>query len=191
MSPEMSSVDRLKTRIPTGKGYLVAIAVGGLALLLAHFLLPILVHRRAAVSLWTLLVALAILLLLGLLFLVFSRAYAQAVHAATTRYAALLDSADAAVFLLALQPDGTPECILEANSLARQRAGYSVEALADLSPSALIAVEYAEEFRQLFAELATRGQALLETVAVAQDGQRTPVEVFARLTTSNKSQAFL
>lgn len=70
---------------------------------------------------------------------------------------------------------------LEANQVASERLGYTRDELLRLSPSDINIPEQAEKCEERGDALLKHGRITFETVHVAKDGQRIPVEVIARL----------
>jgi PAS domain S-box-containing protein len=96
-------------------------------------------------------------------------------------YRALVEASNDAIFVHELLPGLTPGFIVKVNDVAVKRMGYSAAEFAALTPADLDAPELAGGHRHAFEKLCAEGHVTLETIHVAKDGRRIPVEVSARL----------
>ncbi len=105
----------------------------------------------------------------------------EALGESEERYRLLFHNSNDAVFVhppVTEDEDGT---FVEVNDKACQTLGYTREELLHLSPLDLGDPELRGQFNAIRKELAAEKQVLFETVQVAKDGSRIPVEINARL----------
>ncbi|MBJ6727776.1 MASE3 domain-containing protein [Geomesophilobacter sediminis] len=98
------------------------------------------------------------------------------------KYRVLFQSAYDAVFIHEVLADGTPGPFIEVNDAACNLLGYRREELARLSPLQIDEPERRDKIFSVMQALARNGQAAFETVQVAKDGRKIPVEVSTCLT---------
>ncbi|WP_316411847.1 PAS domain S-box protein [Mesoterricola silvestris] len=91
------------------------------------------------------------------------------------QYQALFDSMADSVFLI-----GPDNRFLNANRVAVERLGYSLEELRGLGPADINPPEAAPAVGEVLATLAREGQSTFETVHLGKDGTPMPVEVRSR-----------
>ena len=107
------------------------------------------------------------------------------------RYRALFDSASDAIFLHGVLPDGSPDTFADVNSVACRRLGYTREELLRLIPADIDGTELGANCPALVERMLRDGEALFETVHVARDGRRIPVEIIARVFTLDGERMIL
>jgi PAS domain S-box-containing protein len=101
--------------------------------------------------------------------------------ASEQKYKALIEAANDAVFIHEIREDGTPGPFIEVNEAASRRLGYSREELGRLGPEEIDDPRYRDRIRRVMEQLAEQGSAVFETVQIAKDGHRIPVEVSTRV----------
>jgi len=106
---------------------------------------------------------------------------AQALRKSEERYRLLFHSSNDAVFVHPPVTGDTPARFIEVNAQACQSLGYTREELLQLSPLELGEAGTESEFIAIREKLAAEKQVLFETVHVAKDGRRIPVEINTRL----------
>ena len=88
-----------------------------------------------------------------------------------------MESLQDAVFIHEVRKDGSPGIFLEFNACACERLGYTPEELRQLSPMTLDDEQAVRDsIPKAMRELLIKGRALFESVQVAKDGRRIPVE---------------
>ncbi len=92
------------------------------------------------------------------------------------RYRALFDSINDAVFVNEVGPDHRPGRFLQVNDVACRRLGYTREELLGLSPRDISTPEAYERASAISTRLGADGSAVIESIHVAKDGRRIPVE---------------
>ena len=92
------------------------------------------------------------------------------------RYRGSFDSLSDAAFVHELDEQGRPGRFLEVNEAACRRLGYSREELLRLTPREITERAEYERLARWRGELGDRGNVLIETIHVAKDGRRIPVE---------------
>ncbi|GFO57068.1 hypothetical protein GMSM_40750 [Geomonas sp. Red276] len=97
------------------------------------------------------------------------------------KYRALIESANDFVFVHPILENGNPGPFVEVNGAACEVLGYSREELASLTPLELDAPECRGHIPGTMEKLRKEGKALFETVIMAKDGSRIPVEVSSRV----------
>ncbi len=106
----------------------------------------------------------------------------RALHESERKYRMIFEQLQDAVFMHEVGPDGLPGPCLEFNQVACERLGYSPEELHRLSPREINDPAWADRLLpQVMKDLRTQGKTLFETVHVAKDGRRIPVENLTRL----------
>jgi PAS domain S-box-containing protein/putative nucleotidyltransferase with HDIG domain len=106
---------------------------------------------------------------------------AEALGESEERYRLLFHNSNDAVFVHPPVTGGRIGTFVEVNDKACQTLGYTREELLRLSPLDLGDPELRDRFTAIREELAAAKQVLFETVQVAKDGSRIPVEINARL----------
>ncbi|HET8654022.1 MAG TPA: PAS domain S-box protein [Longimicrobiaceae bacterium] len=106
----------------------------------------------------------------------------RALRESEQRFRAIFEGSNDAVFLYALEEDGTPTRFYEVNQIACERLGYTREDLlrmtvADLNPHAGAPSRLPEIIEQMLRD----GRFLTEHVHTTADGRRVPVEINASL----------
>ncbi|MBU2548304.1 MAG: PAS domain S-box protein, partial [Proteobacteria bacterium] len=91
-------------------------------------------------------------------------------------YRLLFDGSNDALFIHGLNEDGLPGRFWDVNQVACKRLGYTREELLSLSPLDIGAHGLEETVRTRGRQLLENGRAVFETVHVAKDGRRIPVE---------------
>jgi PAS domain S-box-containing protein len=104
----------------------------------------------------------------------------KALAASETLYRTLFQSANDAVFLHGVKPDGSADTFIAVNDVAVKRMGFSVEEFTALTPADIDASEFVKERRQAVETIRSEGRATFEMVHVAKDGRRIPVEISSR-----------
>jgi PAS domain S-box-containing protein len=104
----------------------------------------------------------------------------EALRESEAKYRALMESANDAVFVHALTPDGGPGLFVEVNEAACRRLGYSREAFSVMTPQAIDDPRCSEQTSQVMARLREEGFAVFETAHMTRDRLSIPVEVSSR-----------
>ena len=99
----------------------------------------------------------------------------RALRESEERYRLVLQNANDAVFMHAIDEDG-PGAFTEVNDRACELLGYSRDELLSMSVSAIDTPEQIERTPAIIARLLETGRAVFETDHVARDGRRIPVE---------------
>jgi len=107
----------------------------------------------------------------------------EALRESEERYRMLFNSGNDAMFVHHPTPEGVPGSFIEVNDVACERYGYTREDLLELSPSDISAPENVEHARARMRKLFADGHTVFETVQVANDGSRIPVEISSHLFT--------
>jgi len=107
------------------------------------------------------------------------------------RYRLLFNSGNDMVFVSEMTNEGAPGKLVEANDVACRRLGYTREELLQLSPLDIAAPESGSHFPALAEKLLTEKQVLFETVGIAKDGTKVPVEIGTHLFDLNGQPAVL
>jgi|GEM_PF-1183943 len=105
----------------------------------------------------------------------------EALRESEEKYRVLIESANDAVFLHGLAEDGFPGPFVEVNETACRRLGYTRQAFARMRPQEVDAPDAQGHLSKVMEHLRRDGVAVFETVHVASDGRRIPVEVSSRL----------
>jgi PAS domain S-box-containing protein len=105
----------------------------------------------------------------------------KALRESEERYRQLFNSCMDAVFVHQPTAEGMPGKFIEVNAEACRSYGYTREELLCLTPSHLSVSELASGIPGRIETLRMKGHVLFETVHVAKDGRRIPVEVHSRL----------
>ncbi len=93
------------------------------------------------------------------------------------RMRALFGGISDALFVHGMQADGKPACFVEVNDVACQRLGYSRAELLTMSPLDIEAPGCAIDAAAIVEKLSTQRSVIFESVHVARDGHRIPVEI--------------
>ncbi len=105
----------------------------------------------------------------------------KALRESEERYRLFFNSGKDAVFVHRLTEEGLPGKFIEVNDVACQRLGYSSQELLEMSPVDIDAEEKRSDIPATVNRLQAKKHALFETIHVAKDGRRIPVEVNAHL----------
>lgn len=97
------------------------------------------------------------------------------------RYRLLFNGANDAIFVHGIDARGRPTSFMEANEVACARLGYSRAELLLLGPEDLNAPEATRAIPAVLTLLALDRHVLYETIHVARDGSKIPVEISAHL----------
>jgi len=97
------------------------------------------------------------------------------------KYRFFLESANDAVLIYSLTPDGLPGCFVEVNEHSCSLLGYSRSELARLSPLELTDAEHRGHVPEIMTMLKEAGRAVFATILRCKDGRRVPVEISARM----------
>lgn len=100
------------------------------------------------------------------------------------RFQMIFESVRDAIFIHEVLPDGSPGPFQEFNERAMERLGYTREELQRMDPGALDEPKVISRVVPLaMAELMEKGCALFESIQIAKDGRRIPVENHAQIVT--------
>ena len=99
------------------------------------------------------------------------------------RYRTLFENVTDALFVYALQLDGSLGRCLEVNDIACQMLGYTHEELLRHAPLDFFAAQNAGETARLAGQLLDGAALVVERQLAAKDGRRIPVEIHARMFT--------
>ena len=140
-----------------------------------------------------LIITLVVAVALGGLALLWARMLKRLVNVRTrelaeseARFRAIFENVRDAVFIHEMLPDGQPGPFRDFNDIACERLGYTREELQRMTPASLDEPEIiAGIVEQAMRDLRSRGYALFESVQIAKDGSRIPVENNARLVDVN------
>ena len=105
----------------------------------------------------------------------------EALRESEQKYRVLFSSGDDAIFVHRLTTDGEVGKFIEVNDVACQRLGYSREELLALSGADIMLPENMKGAKAIVAKLLADKHVLFETVHLAKDGTRIPVEISTRL----------
>jgi len=97
------------------------------------------------------------------------------------RYRILFNSINDAVFVHQPSREGKPGKFIEANDVACQRYGYTIEELLELIPTDLAIPEQKEDARMRVKRIFSERYSVFEIVHKAKDGREIPVEISAHL----------
>ena len=92
------------------------------------------------------------------------------------RYRLFFEGIDDAAFVHELDEQGQPGCFLDCNEAACRRLGYQRDELLSLTPRDITDPAEYERLAGSRGELTNQGNVLIETVHVAKNGRRIPVE---------------
>ncbi len=104
----------------------------------------------------------------------------EALSESEEKYRLLLQNANDAVYIHEITPAG-PGIFLEVNDRACQMLGYSREELIRMAPNDINAIEEQKKYPGIINKLSNRGSAQFQSVHVAKDGHKIPVEVSINL----------
>lgn len=104
------------------------------------------------------------------------------------RYERLLDSGNQAVMIFPFT-DGAAGKFNEINTFATLRTGFNTAELKNLTLADIIAPDRFYDVRALLDELALRQSCLLETIFIAKNGNRIPVELFTQVIDINQTSS--
>lgn len=102
-------------------------------------------------------------------------------RASEQKYRVLIESANDAVFIHEMLPNGSPGPFIEVNDVACEMLGYTREELAELGPEQIDDPRYRGRIAKVMERLQYEGQAVFETAQIAKDGHSIPVEVSTRV----------
>ena len=97
------------------------------------------------------------------------------------RFRLLFDNSNDAIFVHPVVSEDEPGTFVEVNARACESLGYTREEFLALAPRDLSIPEMQDKFTAIRQELLAEKYVLFETVHVAKDGKRLPVEINARL----------
>ena len=97
------------------------------------------------------------------------------------RYRALFEACSDAILVYRLEDDGRPGKLVEVNEAACLSLSYSRKELLALNADEVHAPEAWRDVQERSTALREAGSLIFETVYIARDGQRMPIEVSARL----------
>nr|WP_240905824.1 PAS domain S-box protein [Thiorhodococcus mannitoliphagus] len=101
----------------------------------------------------------------------------EALRISERKWRNVLESLQDAVFIHEVRKDGLPGPFIEFNARACERLGYTPEEMRRFGPMTLDDEQAVRDsIPQAMRELLTKGRALFESVQVAKDGRRIPVE---------------
>lgn len=92
------------------------------------------------------------------------------------------------VFIEEVNPDGTPGKFIDVNESARKMLGYSRQEFQELTPYSLDDCDVSTDITNI---LHTKKLCIFETIQIAKDGKRIPVENYTRLININNKKFFL
>ena len=92
----------------------------------------------------------------------------------------LFESANDAIFLHELTPEGKPDRYIKVNSTACRRLGYTPDEMLRMTPSDIVATHYRDKMENIARELRESGYITFETVHRRNDGSEFPVEISTR-----------
>ena len=100
---------------------------------------------------------------------------------AERHYRRIFNGVSDAVFVSTLREDGSPGRFIQANDQACRYLGYSRDELLQMGPHDLAAPEMRDRIKAIGERLLAEGQGLFETIYMAKNGKRIPVEVNAHI----------
>lgn len=107
------------------------------------------------------------------------------------KFRELFHNTNDAIFLNHVAEDGRIAEFLEANQMACRSLGYSREEFLGMSLERIIAPERLDETLEALRQLLAQGHASFETVHIARDGSKIPVEVNVRVFMLNRTRVAL
>ncbi|MEW6555556.1 MAG: ATP-binding protein [Actinomycetota bacterium] len=107
--------------------------------------------------------------------------YEEALHESEARYRFLFNMGNDTLFIHSVSPRGMPGRFVEVNDIACERLGYTREELLQLSPADIEDPEDPAMILEMMRTLLEEKKVLYETVYLARDGKRIPVEVNSHL----------
>ncbi len=110
---------------------------------------------------------------------------------AERQYRRIFNGVTDAVFVCTLLEDGSPGKFIQVNDQACRVLGYSREELLRMGKYDIVAPEARSAIASVTESLRSAGQTLFETVNVAKDGRRIPVEVNAHIFDMDGTSALL
>ena len=105
----------------------------------------------------------------------------KALQASEQKFRELFNNANDAIFINVMDDQGKPGRFLEVNEIACQRLGYSRTELLTMTLDEITDEASKTGTNQKMAELRGKDEIRFETVRVARQGQRIPVEISARI----------
>jgi PAS domain S-box-containing protein len=105
----------------------------------------------------------------------------DALQASEKRYRLLFNNASDALLVSQLTPGGMPGAFIEVNDVACDQLGYTRDEMLQLSPFDLLLQEKLGDVPTVMNQLLAQGHMLFETVHVAKDGRKIPVEMSSHL----------
>ncbi len=103
-----------------------------------------------------------------------------ALRESETRYRALFEAANDAIFVNRVGDDGHAHATIAVNDVACARLGYTHDELLNAPLSLFDSQEHMDQLAPIMDQLRTEGRATFERTHVARDGRRIPVEINAR-----------
>lgn len=97
------------------------------------------------------------------------------------KYRQIFNNINDALYLHALNPDGSPGKFLEVNDVACRMLGYSREELTRMSPQDIDAPEKKEEVPKVMEKLFAKGSVTFEMRHIAKNGKKIDVELNSHL----------
>ncbi|MBN1573504.1 MAG: PAS domain S-box protein [Deltaproteobacteria bacterium] len=97
------------------------------------------------------------------------------------KFKILFNSVEDAIFVHGINDEGMPENFIEVNEMAVKRYGYTRQELLNMSPLEIDAPEILSDISKKVSTVMAKGSANFESLHVAKDGTKIPVDVKARL----------
>jgi PAS domain S-box len=104
-----------------------------------------------------------------------------ALHQSEERYRILFTNTNDSIFVYGLTSHNLPGKFIEINDVACKSLGYKRDELLNLSPNDIKYTEELSELANIINKLITERHLLYESIKIAKDGRKIPVEVHANL----------